>query len=152
MIEENIPTDHLGDDFYERFMEQRGQELSHPSTTEVHDFFPFPIQPLHSDSSTDQRKRLDAHSGDSRVTSPLAFSRSPAPSPATSIDTSTPPPPGHLLHDQPKLLDQHQKELLDRFNNLFATVPNCVPKSLNKLFALAHRDFQLVLRTLTRRG
>ena len=48
MIAEYVPSDHQNDNFYERFMEQRVRDLKNPSTTEEHDSFPFPIEPLRS--------------------------------------------------------------------------------------------------------
>ena len=48
MIEEYVPSGHQNDRFYERFMEQRTPDLNNPSITEVHDSFPFPIEPLRS--------------------------------------------------------------------------------------------------------
>ena len=52
MIEEYVPPDYRNDSFYERFMEQRTGDLNNPSTTEEHDSFPFPIEPLRSILST----------------------------------------------------------------------------------------------------
>ena len=77
MIEEYVPSDHQNDNFYERFMEQLTRELSNPSTTEEHDCFPFPMEPLRSILSTNQPKRSSMHSNDSGITSPPAFSRTP---------------------------------------------------------------------------
>ena len=48
MIGEYVPPDHRKDDFYERFMEQSTRDLKNPITTEEHDSFPFPIEPLQS--------------------------------------------------------------------------------------------------------
>ena len=46
VIEKNVPPDHQNYYFYECFMEQRAQNFKNPSTTEEHDSFPFPIEPL----------------------------------------------------------------------------------------------------------
>ena len=64
MIEEYVPSDHQNDNFYERFMEQRTRDLNIPSTTEEHDSFPFPIEPLRPISSTHQLKRSSMHRND----------------------------------------------------------------------------------------
>ena len=72
MIEEYVPSDQQNNNFFERFMEQRTRDLTNPSTTDEHDSFPFPIEPLRSISSTNQPKRSSMHSTDSRITSPLA--------------------------------------------------------------------------------
>ena len=69
-------------------MEQRTRGLNNPCTTDEHDSFPFPIEPLRSISSTNQPKRSSMHSNDSGITSPLAPSRTPVLSP-TIPDTST---------------------------------------------------------------
>ena len=92
MIEKNVPPDHQNDNFYERFMEQRNRDLNNPSTTEEHDSFPFPIEPLRSISSTSKPKRSSTHRGDSENTSPLASSRTTMLSPAIAKETSTPHP------------------------------------------------------------
>ena len=64
MIEEYVPSDHQNDNFYERFMEQRTRDLNNPITTEEHDSFPFPIEPLRSIWSINKPKRSSTHSND----------------------------------------------------------------------------------------
>ena len=73
-------------------MEQRTRDLNNPSTTEEHDSFPFPIEPLRYISSTNKPKRSSTPSNDSGNTSPPAFSHSCA-IPAVPVETSTPNPP-----------------------------------------------------------
>ena len=90
MIEEYVLSNHQNGNFYERFMEQRTQDLNNPKPTEEHDSFPFLIEPLRSNSSTNEPKRSSTHSNDSRVTSPFASSRTPVLSPAIPTETSTP--------------------------------------------------------------
>ena len=92
MIEEYVPSDHQNDNFYERFMEQRTQDLNNPSTTEEHDSFPLPKEPLRSISSTNQPKRSSMHSNGSRNTSPLDSSRTLVLSPTIPVETTTPYP------------------------------------------------------------
>ena len=70
MVEEYVPSDHQHDNFYERFMEQRTRDLSNPSTTEEHDSFPFPKEPLRSIPSTSKPKRYSMHSNNSGTSSP----------------------------------------------------------------------------------
>ena len=135
MIEKYVPCDHQNDNFYERFTEERTRDLNSPSTTEEHDSCPFPIEPLPSISSNLQ-KRLSTHSNDSRITSPLASSRTPVLSPAVPMQTST---PIHLLHSTHKLLNRRPGNISVRFNKLFVKMPpawlkiasNCAPTSLN---------------------
>ena len=92
MVEEYVPSDHQNDNFYERFQEQRTQDLNNPSTTQEHDSFPIPIEPLRSISFTNKPKTSSMHSSDSGITSPLASSRNPVLSPAIDMETSTPHP------------------------------------------------------------
>ena len=73
-------------------MDQRTRDLNNPSTTEEHDSFPFPIEPLRSMSSTNNPKRFSMHSNDSGITFPFASSRTPVLSPAPPAETSTPHP------------------------------------------------------------
>ena len=127
MIKQYVPPEHYKDDFYEPFVEQRARHLNHPNTTEEQGSFPFPIQPIQSTSFTDQRKRLDTHSDHSGVNCPLGFFSITSAITCNSRSHINPQSPSHLLHDQRKLLSQHQKVLLARFNNLFAIMPNCVP-------------------------
>ena len=91
-IEEYVPSDHQNDHFYEHFMEQRTRDLKSLSTTEEHDSFPFPIEPLWSTPSTDKPKRPSTHSNDSEITSPVASSRTPVLSHAILMETSNPHP------------------------------------------------------------
>ena len=120
MIEEYVPSDHQNDNFYERFMERRTRGLNNPNTTEEHDSFPFPIEPLRSFPPTNKPKRSSIHSNDSGITSPLASSGSPLLSPAIPMGTST---PIHLLLSKHHLLNCRPGNLLAQFNNLFVTVP-----------------------------
>ena len=77
MVEEYVPPDHQNDSFYERFMEQRIRDLKRPSTTEKHDSFPFPKEPLRSFSSTNKPRRSSMYSNDSRITSHICFFSQP---------------------------------------------------------------------------
>ena len=120
MTEAYVPSDHQIDNLYERLMEQRTRDLNNPSTTEEHDSFPFPKEPLRSFPLTNKPKRSCMHSNDSGITSPLASSRAPVLSPAIPMGTST---PIHLLLSKHNLLNCHPGNLLVQFNNLFATVP-----------------------------
>ena len=119
-IEEYVPSNHQNDNFYERFMERRAQDSNDPSTTEVHDSFPFPIDPLRSISSTNKPKRSSILSNDSGFISPFAFSGTPMLSHAIPTETST---PTHLLLSKHKLPNCRLGNISVRFNNLFVTVP-----------------------------
>ena len=46
MIEEYVPMDRRPDDFHERFMEQRIQNLNNPGQSGMEDSLPFPIEPF----------------------------------------------------------------------------------------------------------
>ena len=134
MTEEYVPPDHQDDIFYERFMEQRARTLNNPNTTDEHDTFPFPIEPLQSNLSTNKPKRLSAPSNDSGITSPLAFLEILCCHPQFVLKHQ---PPIHLLHSMHKLLKHCLKDISVRFNNLFAIVLNCLPESPNT-FARQH--------------
>ena len=122
MIEEYVPSDHQDDTFYERFMEQRTRDLNNPSTTDKHDSFPFPIEPLRSISSTNQPKRSSMHSNDSGITSPLASFRTPVLSPTIPAETSTPQPSSSRAAQPPYFICR-PGNLVARFNNLFVIAP-----------------------------
>ena len=126
MREEYIPSNHQNENFYERFIEQRTRDLNNPSTTEKHDSFPFPIEPLLYLSSTNNPKRSSMHSNDSGITSPFASSRTPMLSPAIPTATSTfhPSSPQHAQTAQ-----LSPGNILNRFNNLFVTVPPAWPEA-----------------------
>ena len=149
MVAEYVPSDHRNDDFYERFMEQRARDLNNPSTTEEHDFFPFPIEPLRSISSTNKPKRSSMHSNDSGITSLLASSRTPVLSLAIPIETSSPhPSPSHHIPSHHNLLNCRPGNISVRW--IFVTVPpalleialNRAPKSLKRI---AHSQITPIL-------
>ena len=120
MIEEYVPSDHRKDNFYERFMEQRTRDLNNPSTTEEHDSFPFPIEPLRSIPSKSKPKRSSMQSNNSRITSPFASSRTLVLSPVIPRETST---PIHLLLSKPNMLKCRPGNILVRSSISFAIAP-----------------------------
>ena len=121
MIEEYVPSYHQNDNVYERFMEQPTRDLNNPSTTEDHDTFPFPIEPLRSVSSTKQPKRSSMHSNESGITSPLASSRTPVLPPTIPAETST-PHPSSFQHARAELLNCQPGKISIQSNNLFVKV------------------------------
>ena len=125
MIEEYVPSDHQNDNCHERFMEQRNRDLNNPNTTEEHDSFPIPIEPLRSISSANKPKRSSMHSNDSGITSPLASSCTPVLSPAIPTETSI---PINLLLNNHKLIKCCPGNISVQFNNLFAIVPSAWPE------------------------
>ena len=150
MIEEYVPPDHHNDDYYERFMEQRAQDLNIPSTTDEHGSFSFPIEPLRSISSQIQRKQLDTHGGDSGVNSPLAFSQSPVLSLPNPIDTSTPQPfpsqPAHAAQSPPKGAFSPIQQFIRNNAKLRCKEPKC------NCSQPIQPDRQSVLRICTQQG
>ena len=158
MIEEYVPSNYPNDDFYERFMEQRTRDLNNPSTTEEHDSFPFPIEPLRSTSSTNKPTRSSMQSNDSGITSPLASSRTPVLSPAIPTGTST-PCPSSSQHAQPvqmpcrEHLSPIQQFIRNRAPRMARSSVNSRPKEPKYNGAQPnHPDPQSVLRTITRQG
>ena len=109
MIEEYVPSDTHRDDFYERFMERRAQQLNNPKETANDDSIPFPIVPLSSAPTVLPPKRISNTSDDSGVNSPPTFSptippqpinpspRTPINTPFTSRIITSPIPPSQPL-------------------------------------------------------
>ena len=157
MIEEYVPPDNRKDDFYERFVERRTGDLNNSSTKEEHDSFAFPIEPLRSIPPNTQ-KRLSAHSYDSGITSPVAFSRTPVLFPATAIENST-PYPSTSQHTQ--VARPSPKEHLSLSQQDFRDSATRMARNSVKLHSKEprynrsqpnHTDFQSVLRARTRQG
>ena len=158
MIEEYVPSDHQNDDFCERFMEQRTRDLNNPSSTEGHDSFPFPIEPLRSISSINKPKRSSLHSNDSVITPLLASSRTPVLSPAIPTGTSTP----HLSSSQavqsPHLPPREPLSPIQQFirNSATRMARNSTkPRPKDPKYNRSqpnYPDSQSVLRTITRQG
>ena len=158
MIEEYVPSDHQNDNFYERFMERRTRDLNNPSTTEEHDYFPFPIEPLRSISSTNQPKRSSMHSNDSGITSPLASSRTPVLSPTIPAETSTPHPSSSQHARAAQLSPRENLSPIQQFIRNSATrvagssVKSRSEKPKYNRSQPNYSDSQSVLRTITRQG
>ena len=158
MIEEYVPSNHQNDNFYERFMEQRTRDLNNPSTTDEHDSFPFPIEPLRSISSTNQPKRYSMHSNDSGITSPLASSRTPVLSPTNPAETSTPQPSSSQAAQPPHLPPRETLSPIQQFIRNSATrmarsSVNARPKEPKyKRAQQNYPNSQSILRTITRQG
>ena len=74
MIEENVPMDRFLDDFYERFKNQRIQNMNNTGRSGIEDSLPFPIEPLRTAPVTLLRKRVSNTSSDSRINSPHVLS------------------------------------------------------------------------------
>ena len=139
-------------------MEQRTRDFCKPSTTEEHDSFPIPIEPLRSISSTNKPKRSSMHSNDSGIISPLASSRSPVLSSAIATETSTP----HQSSSQQSQTDQlSPREHLSSIQQLVRNSANRMArnsvKSRSKELKYNHSqpnypDSHSVLRTFTRQG
>ena len=81
MIEEYVPSDTHRNNFYERFMERRVQQLNNPKQTTKGDTIPFPIEPLSSTSTVLPPKRISNTSDDSGVNSPPTLSPTIPPQP-----------------------------------------------------------------------
>ena len=158
MLEEYVPSDHQNDNFYERFMEERTRDLNNPSTTDEHDSFPFPVEPLLSSSSTNQPKRSSMHINDSGITSPLASSRTPVLSPTIPAETSTPQPSSSQAAQLPHLPPREPLSPIQQFIRNSAT---CMAGNSGKSHPKEpkynrvqpnHPDSQSVWKTITRQG
>ena len=158
MIEDYVPSDHQNDHFYERFMEQRTRDLNNPSTTEKHDSFALPIEPLRSISSTNKPQRSSMHSNDSGITSPLASSRTPVLSPAIPAEPTTPHPSSSQRAQTAQLSPRENLSAIQQFICNSATRmarSSAKPRSKEPKYNRSQPNYpysQSVLRTITRQG
>ena len=65
MIQEYVPMDRRHDDFYERFVEQRIQEINKAEQSGMEDFLPFPTEHLSTPPVSLPQKRISNTSSDS---------------------------------------------------------------------------------------
>ena len=158
MVEEYVPSNYPNDNFYERFMEQRARDLNNPSTTEEHDSFPFPIEPLRYISPPNQPKRSSMHSNDSGITSPITFSRTPVLSPTIPAERSTPHQSSAQHAQTAQLSPRGNLSPIQQFirNSATRMARNSVkshPKEPKYNRSQPnYPDSQSVLRTITRQG
>ena len=158
MIEEYIPSNHQNDNFYERFMEQRTRDLNNSSTTEEHDSFPFPIEPLRSILSTNKPKRSSMLSSDSGITSIFASSRTPVLSPAVPTEKSTSHPSSSQHAQTAHLSPREHLSPIEQFIPNSATRMARISAKLRSKKPKYNRsqpnypDSQSALRTIIRQG
>ena len=74
MKEKRVPMDKRHDDFHEKFMEQRIQEINNPGQSSMEDSFPFPIATPGTAPVTLPPKRVSSTSSESGVNSPHVLS------------------------------------------------------------------------------
>ena len=151
MIEEYVPSDTHRDNFYERFMERRVQQLNDPIQTATHDAIPFPIVPLSSAPTVLPTKRISNTSDDSGVNSPPTFSPTLPPQPINHSprtpknDTSTsqiitsPIPPSQPLTPIQRLIHHNTRKYQNKESKYNRSQPD-------------HPDPRSVLHTQTRQG
>ena len=150
MIDEYVPSDTHRDDFYERFMKRRLQQLNDPKETAADDSIPFPIMPLSSAPTVFPTKRISNISNDSGVNSPPTFSptippqpinhspRTPINNPSTSQITS-PIPPSQPFTPIQRLIHHDTRKYQNKEPKYYQSQPD-------------HPDAGSVLRTQTRQG
>ena len=151
MIEEYVPSDTHRDDFYERFMEQRVQQLNDPKDTSTDDSIPFPITPLSSVPTVLPSKRISNTSEDSGVNSsphssptmlqkPINHSLRTPPLNLSTSHTITPPiPPSQPLTPIQRLIQSNTRKYQNKEPKYNRSQPD-------------HPDPESVLRTRTRQG
>ena len=149
MIEELIPSDTHRDDFYERFMERRIQQLNDPKKTVTDDSIHFPIVPLSSAPAVLPTKRSSNTSDDSGVNSPPTFSpalppqpinhspRTPINQPSTSQIVISPIPPSQPPTPIQRLIHHNTRKNQNKEPKYNRSQPD-------------HPDPESVLRTRTR--
>ena len=155
MIEKYVPPDHRNDNFYKRFMKQRARDLNNPSTTEEHDSFPFPIEPLRPISSTHKLKRPSIHSNDSGITSTFASSRTPVLSTAIPPETSTPHPSSSQQAQTAQLSPREHLIPIQQFIHNIATRNSVKSRPKEPKHNRSQPDYpasQSVLKTIPRQG
>ena len=141
MIEEYVPSDRHRDDFYERFMERRVQQLNDPKEAAPDDSIPFPIVPL---SSVLPTKRISNTSNDSGINSPPQpiidhSPRTPINNPSTSQIIFSPIPPSQPLTPIQRLIHHNTRKYQSKEPKYNRSQPD-------------HPDAESVLRTRTRQG
>ena len=151
MIEEYVPSDTHRDDFYERFMERRVQQLNNPQETTKGDSIPFPIVPLSSAPTVLPPKRISNTSDDSGVNSPPTLSptiqpqpisyspRTPINNASTSQVITSPIPRRQPLTPIQRLIHHNTRKNQNKEPKYNRSQPD-------------HPDAESVLRTQTRHG
>ena len=121
MTEENVPMDRFPDDFYERFKDQRIQNINNTGRSGIEDSLAFAIEPLRTAPVTLLRKRVSNTSSDSRVNSPHVLSPAMPTTPNISqphlipstllMNRSSGPltPSQHIVHSSRKLENKEPK-------------------------------------------
>ena len=143
MIEEYVPMDRRYDDFYERFMEQRFQNINNPRQANTEDSLPFPIEPLRAAPATLPQKRVSNTSSDSGVNSPQVLS--PA-MPVTPDNLKSHPIPSTSRAHPPNGLLTPIQQFINNSRNSKTKEPKYNRSQPD------HPDSQSVLRTRTRQG
>ena len=143
MIEEYVPMDRRHDDFYERFMEQRFQNINNPRQSNTEDSLPFPIEPLRAAPATLPQKRVSNTSSDSGVNSPQVLS--PA-MPVTPDNLQSHPIPSTSRAHHPSGLLTTIQQFINNSRNSKTKEPKYNRSQPD------HPDSQSVLRTRTRQG
>ena len=151
MIEEYVPSDTHRDNFYERFMERRVQQLNNPQETAQDDSIPFPIAPLTSAPTVLPPERISNTSDDSGVNSPPTLSptiqpqpisylpRTPINNTSTSQVITSPIPPSQPLTPIQRLIHHNTRKYQNKEPKYNRYQPN-------------PPDAGSVLRTQTRHG
>ena len=143
MIKDYVPMGRRHDDFYERFMEQRFQNINNPTQANSEDSLPFPIEPLRAAPATLPQKRVSNTSSDSGVNSPHVLS--PA-MPVTPDNLQSYPIPSTSRTHPPSGLLTPTQQFINNSRNSKTKEPK-YNRSLPD-----HPDSQSVLRTRTRQG
>ena len=151
MIEDYIPSDTHRDDFFERFVERRVQQLINPKETATDDSFSFPIVRLLSATTVLLTKRISNTSYDSGVNSSLTFSptippqpinhspHTPTLNPSASHAIAPPIPPSQPLTPIQGLTQHNTRKYQSKKPKYNRSQPD-------------HLDPDSVLRTRTRQG
>ena len=143
MIDALVPMDRRHDNFRERFMEQRIQNINHSKQPSMEHSLAFLIEPLRTAPVTLPQKRVNNFSSDSGVNSLHVLSPAVPKTPNTSQphlipSTSRHNPPTRPLTTSQQIISNNRKSKTKepKYNRSLAN----------------HPDSQSVLRTRTRQG
>ena len=151
MIEEYVPSDTHRDNFYERFMERRVQQLNNPKETAKDDLIPFPIVALFSAPTVLPTKRISNTSDDSGINSSPTLSptippqsidhwpRTPINNPSSSLTITSPIPPSQPLTPIQRLIHHKTRKYQNKEPKYNQSQPD-------------YPDAESVLRTQKRQG
>ena len=146
MIAEYVTMDRRHDDLFERFMEQRFQQLNNSEQSSMVDSLPFPIEPLRTVATAFPKKAISNTSGDWGVNSLQGL---PSAMPVTYNNFHYPQSSASRM-DSPLSSPSGPKTPIQQFIHNSRKIRNKEPKCIRS--HPDHPDPQSVLRSRFRQG